>query len=258
MKYTLVTGGSVGIGLALAHVAARNRRNVILTARSRDNLAAAADEIREAHGVDVITIPADLGVGGEAARLWAEATAEDRQINFLMNNAGLGSHGPFLTADWARERTSIDVNITALTELCKLAAPHMAGHGDGRILNVASVAGFIPGPSMAVYHATKAYVLSLSVALREEFSGTGVTVTARCPGATQSNFFSDAKMENVRFLKSGQIASAASVAELGYSAALTGRAVATPGLMNQSAAWMARILTRPLAAKIARNAFGTM
>ncbi len=253
--FTLVTGASLGIGLEIARVAARNGRNLIITARSADTLEDVAKTMREEYGVEVVVIPADLSVEGEAARLWAEA-AEGRQIDFLVNNAGLGSHGGFAEADWTREKRSIDVNITALTELCKLAVPHMKS--GGRILNVASIAGFLPGPAMAVYHATKAYVLSLSVALNEELKDRRITVTALCPGATQSNFSSDADMGNVKFIKSGKLPTAASVAEYGYGSAIGGRAVAVPGFMNKATTWLTRILPRTMLAFITRRAFGTL
>ncbi|MEO0911725.1 MAG: SDR family oxidoreductase [Pseudomonadota bacterium] len=254
--YTLVTGASLGIGREIARVAARNGRNLILTARSADRLEALAEELRAAHGVTVVVIPADLSVAGEAAAMWDKAVAEGRRVDFLVNNAGLGSHGAFAEADWARKKRSIEVNVLALTELCKLAAEHM--ERGGRILNVASIASFVPGPAMAVYHATKAYVLSLSLALNEEFRGR-ITVTTLCPGVTESNFLEDAEMHDVRFINAmRKLPTAASVAEYGYAAAIGGRAVVVPGLMNKMAPLLSRLLPRTLQAKIMRQMFGTL
>ncbi|MEM8656933.1 MAG: SDR family oxidoreductase [Pseudomonadota bacterium] len=249
-NYTLITGASKGIGAAFARVAAERRRNLILTARSEDALTELAAELRAAHTVEVVTLPADLAEPGAAQGLWAAAT-EGRQVNFLMNNAGLASHGAFTEADWAREQRSIDINVTALTELCKLAAPHMVAQGRGRILNVASTAAFLSGPGMAVYFATKAYVLNLSVALNEELREKGVTVTALCPGATRTSFFDDAGMNDVRMVKQGPMQSAEQVAQFGYNAAVEGREVAIPGAMNASSAVLARFMPRGLLARVA-------
>lgn len=253
--FTLVTGASLGIGLEIARVAARNGRNVILTARSADKLEAVADDLRKAYGVEVVVIRADLSADGAVPRLW-EAATDGRRIDFLVNNAGLGAQGAFVETEWAREERSLDVNVVALTALCKHAVAHM--EAGGRILNVASVAGFLPGPSMAVYHAGKAYVLSFSVALNEELRGKRITVTALCPGATQSNFFADADMGEVKFIKGKRLPTAASVAEYGYGAAIGGRAVAVPGLMNQATVFLARVLPWTVQAALVRRIFGTM
>jgi len=252
-RFTLITGASSGIGADLARVAARNRRDLILVARSEDRLQSLAEELSSEHTVDVVVVPADLGTPDGAREAWAKAS-DGRKINFLMNNAGLGGYGEFATSDWAREKQSIDVNITALTELSKLAVPHMIEQGEGRILNVASVAAFVPGPNMAVYHATKAYVLSLSVALSEELKGTGVTVTALCPGVTRSNFQNDAGMMNLKVMQ-GNIPTSMSVAEVGYGAAMGGRAIATPGPMNNVVGLLSNLLPRQVLAKLTRKAF---
>ena len=180
--------------------------------------------------------------------LWAQAT-EGRTIDMLVNNAGLGRNGPFAPdnvtgADWAREVNSMQVNMTALTRLMKLAIPHMQTGDGGRILNVASTAAFLPGPNMAVYHATKAFVLSLSEAVAFELRGTGVTVSALCPGATQTNFFNDADMHGIRLLKFAPPAPADKVAQVGWDGALRGRSVIVPGLLNKVFAFLPRISPR--------------
>ena len=251
LRYTLITGASTGIGEAFARVAARNRNNLVLVARSADKLQALADELSAAHTIEAVALPADLSAPTGAAEMWAQAT-EGRRIDYLINNAGLGSHGMFAESDWGREKTSIDVNVTALTELCKLAVPQMLEIGEGRILNVASVAAFLPGPGMAVYHATKAYVLSFSVALNEELKGTGITVTALCPGVTESNFQADAGMQDMEMMKR-TLPSAMSVAEVGFGAAAGARAIATPGPMNNVYGLISNLLPRTVLAQMVRR-----
>lgn len=241
--WTLITGASEGLGVEFARIAAAEGQPMILTARSEDKLEALARELRQ-KGAEVVVIPADLSRPEEAERLWQAATA-DRHIGFLINNAGLGRNDPFGTAEgWDREAASIEVNVTALTRLMKLALPPMQARGAGRILNVASTAAFLPGPNMAVYHASKAFVLSLSEAVAHELRGTGVTVTALCPGATRTNFFTDADMHGVRLLKLSPPAAADTVARTGWDGAMAGRRVVVPGLMNKLAAQMPRLLPR--------------
>ena len=248
-KYTLITGASEGLGVQFAHLAARENRNMILTARSEDKLNALASEI-SAQGLDVVVIPADLSDMDQVKDMWAKAT-DGREIDVLVNNAGLGYNGAFTDAGaWERELQSIHVNMTALTWLMKQAIPHMEDHGKGRILNVASVAGFTPGPGMAVYHATKAFVLSVSEAVATELQGTNVTVTALCPGATATNFFNDADMHDVRLLKFGAPMTAFDVAEEGWLEARIGKRVVVPGVMNKVFALLPRLLPRGMTSKV--------
>lgn len=254
-SWTLITGASEGLGVEFARLAAREGRNVILTARSVDKLEAVAAELR-ARPVEVVVIPADLSDVAEAERMWAQA-CEGREIDVLVNNAGLGYNGGFEEDDgWAREMTSINVNLIALTRLTKLAIPHMKGLPKARILNVASVAGFMPGPNMAVYNATKAYVLSLSEAVAEELRDTNVTVTALCPGATATNFFEDAKMDGVRLLTMAKPMNAFDVAELGWLQARVGQRVVVPGLINKVFAFLPRITPRGLATRLTAQFLG--
>ena len=244
-NWTLITGASEGLGIEFAHIAAREKRNVILAARSRDKLEKVADQVR-AMGVEALVIPADLSDMAEVDRLWADAT-DGRKIDVLVNNAGLGSKGAFGdSANWAREASSIHVNMLALTRLMKLAVPHMKELDKGRILNVASVAAFAPGPGMAVYCATKAYVLSLSEAVGEELKGTNVTVTALCPGTTATNFFEDAGMTDAKLLKLAKPMDPTVVAKAGWLQARAGKAVVVPGVMNKLVAWLPRISPRAI------------
>lgn len=255
MAWTLITGASEGLGVEFARIAAKEGRNVILAARSKEKLDAVAEEARN-HGVEAVVIPADLSDMAEMDRLWSEATA-GREIDVLVNNAGLGYNGPFDAGQgWERELASINVNMLALTRLMKLAVPHMQGLPKGRILNVASVAGFTPGPNMAVYHATKAYVLSLSEAVAEELRGSSVTVTALCPGATATNFFDDADMHGVRLLKMSKPMNAKDVAEAGWLQARIGKRIVVPGAMNKVFAFLPRISPRGLTTRIAAQMMG--
>ena len=240
-KFTLITGASEGLGVEFARIAASEGHSLILTARSEDKLNALAAELRSDNN-EILVIPADLSKDGEAEQVWSAAT-DGRQVDVLVNNAGLGYNGPFDNADgWARELNSINVNLVALTRLMKLAIPHMKSQEHARILNVASVAGVMPGPNMAVYHATKAYVLSLSQAVAEELRGTNVTVTALCPGATATNFFNEADMHSVRLLKLAPPAKAADVAALGWAKAKSGKRIVTPGVMNVIMTFSTRLL----------------
>ncbi|MFD1158342.1 SDR family NAD(P)-dependent oxidoreductase [Roseovarius aestuarii] len=254
-NWTLITGASEGLGAEFARIAAREGRNLILTARSEDKLTALADELRS-DTVQVEVIPADLAELSEAERLW-QAASENRRIDVLVNNAGLGSHGDFAEGQtWTRELTSINVNITALSVLMKQAVAHMQGQGGGRIMNVASVAGFMPGPNMAVYHASKAYVLALSEAVAEELRGSGVTVTAVCPGATATAFFDAADMHGIGLLKLRAPMSARAVAETGWAATMRGRRIAVTGLMNKLFAVSPRFAPRWLTTFITGKIMG--
>ncbi len=251
--WTLITGASTGIGAEFARLAARESRKIILTARSEEKLSALRQELIGAGAVEVVTITADLSREGEAERLWQEAT-RGRRIERLVNNAGLGRNGAFGSEDsggWERERQVIAVNITALTRLMTLAIPHMREAGRGQILNVASLAGFMPGPQMAVYHASKAYVLSLSEAAASELEDSGITVTALCPGPVRSEFFDRAEMTSTPIARQSNIPGPAPVARAGWDAVNAGMRVCVPGGMNRTAALATRLLPRPLAARLA-------
>ena len=246
--WALVTGASEGLGQEFARLAAQDGYDVILTARSVDKLEALAVELRQAHGVAVVVIPADLTDAAAVQSLWARAS-DGRQIGVLVNNAGLGRNGDFADgAGWPRESDSIAVNMVAATILMKHAAGHMVGHGAGRILNVASVAGFVPGPHMAVYHASKAYLLSLSEAVAEELRGTGVTVTAVCPGPTATQFFAVDDADHKTLITRLPLTSAALVAAAGWRAMQHGRRVKVVGLMNKVMAFFPRLAPRRIMA----------
>lgn len=246
--WALVTGASEGLGREFATLAAKDGFDVILTARSADKLEAHAGSLRRAYNVAVVVIPADLSDPVAVERLWDAASA-GRQIGVLVNNAGLGHNGDVTdAAGWPREADSIAVNIIAATILLKRAAAHMKAHAAGRILNVASVAGFLPGPHMAVYHASKAYLLSLSEAVAEELRGSGISVTAVCPGPTATQFFAADGSEKKTLVTRIPLASAESVAVAGWHAMVKGRRVQVVGAGNKVAAFLPRVTPRRLTA----------
>lgn len=247
--WTLITGASEGLGREFADLAAAEGRPVILSARQVEKLEALAADLRQRFGVQAVVIAADLSQPGEAERLWAEASA-GRVIDVLVNNAGLGRNGAFADlSGWARERDTIAVNVTAATTLMKLAVAAMADRGQGRVLNVASAAGFLPGPHMAVYHASKAYLLSLSEAVSAELAGTGVKVTALCPGATQTYFFvADDAVKATLLTRLFPLPSARSVAVKGWAAMKEGRRIRVTGLVNWLFTFSPRVLPRRLVA----------
>ncbi|MBK6466770.1 MAG: SDR family oxidoreductase [Rhodobacter sp.] len=251
MAWALITGASEGLGREFARLAAEDRHDLILTARRVDLLEVVAAEMRAEHGVAVEVIPADLAQQGEAARLWQVASA-GREIKVLVNNAGLGSAGAFADPeDWAREYASVMVNVVSLTVLMKEAVTAMAAGSGGRVLNVASTAAFMPGPGMAVYHATKSYVLSLSEAVAHELRGSGVTVTALCPGATRTGFFRAADVEGGTMLQRLPMPPAEVVALKGWAAMKEGRRVAVTGVQNKLFAFLPRIAPKALVLRIA-------
>jgi hypothetical protein len=250
MAWALITGASEGLGREFARLAAEDGHDLILTARREDLLEALAADLRAAHGVAVEVIPADLSREGEAERLWAAASA-GRQIGVLVNNAGLGAHGPFADkTEWSREYQSLMVNVVSATVLLKEAVTAMAAGSGGRVLNVASTAAYLPGPWMAVYHATKAHLLSLSEAVATELRGSGITVTALCPGVTRTGFFRAGGIEGQTLIQRLPMPTAERVALKGWAAMKEGRRVAVPGVENKVFALAGRMLPRALVLRL--------
>jgi uncharacterized protein len=238
----LVTGASGGIGAELARQLARHRHDLVLASRGVAAMEALAGEL-QGIGAAATVIPADLGKPGAAAMLAHEIASRGLAVDVLVNNAGLGAAGRFDRLDPARLGELLQVNIVALTELTRLLLPGMIGRGHGRIMLVASVAGFQPGPQMAAYFASKGYVLSLGEALACELRGTGVSVTVLCPGATATNFFAAAGAESslmARHLR--RLMRAEAVAERGYRGLAAGRPVVITGAANRLAALASRYL----------------
>lgn len=250
----LVTGASGGIGAELAREYAGHGHPLVLVARSKGTLDSFAEELRKAHRVEVRTIALDLAAPGAVERLVAELDAARVQVEVLVNNAGFALYGAFAETDWAKESEMIQLNVVTLTALTKKLLPGMVTRRRGRILNVASTAGFLPGPLMAVYYATKAFVLSFSEALAEEVRGTGVTVTALCPGPTRTGFQARASMEGSKLVSGKRLPDAAEVARAGYEGAERGAAVVIPGLENRFQVGLVRFLPRSMVSRIVHKA----
>lgn len=239
--HALVTGASGGIGLELARLLAADGHRLTLVARSGDRLQAVAASLG---GADVVAV--DLGTASGAA----EVVDRVADVDLLVNNAGYGDWGPFASSDRDRQLGMIDLNIRALTHLTHAYLPAMLERGQGRVLNVASTAAFQPGPLMAVYYASKAYVLSFSEALAEEVRGTGVTVTALCPGPTASGFQAAAALEGSKLVAGRRLPTAASVAADGYTAWMKGRPVVVTGFTNKVLAASPRFTPRPVVRRL--------
>jgi short-subunit dehydrogenase len=245
----LVTGASSGIGLELARRFATDGSRLVLVARNRDALEKLADELRRAHQIEAIVLPADLSLPETPRRIFEDLAAQKIVVDVLVNNAGFGATAAFVETPLARQLEMLQVNITALTELTGLFLPTMIQRRRGGILNVGSIAGFQPGPGMAVYYATKAFVLSFTEALAEELQGAGVTVSVLCPGPTESNFGNVARGSKVRKLKTAKMTSEA-VAVYGHRAFRNGKITAIPGLKNHLFVFLNRILPRKVPRKL--------
>lgn len=240
----LVTGASAGIGVELARELARHGHDLVLAARRVEPMQALADELRQA-GTEATVIASDLSQPGAALALAEDIAGRGLATDVLVNNAGFGAAGRFARMDPGRLGEMLQVNIVALTELTRLLLPGMIARGHGRILLVASVAGFQPGPHMAAYFASKAYVLSLGEALAYELRGTGVTVTTLCPGATATEFFAIAGAEkSIMSRRLRRMMPAENVARLAYRGLAAGRRVVITGTMNRVTALAGRFAPR--------------
>ena len=254
MKYTLITGASSGIGYELAGVFAKHRHNLILVARSADKLEGLKEEIVKNYQVSVEVIPLDLAKTNSAEDLFTLVTEKKLDVDVLVNNAGVGDHGLFHRSKLSRNEEMINLNVLALTKLTHLFLPKMLENKNGKILNVASTAAFQAGPLMSVYYATKAFVLSFTEGLHEELRGTGVSVTALCPGPTQSGFQAAAQISDVPLVDSMKIPTSKEVAEYGYQALMKKKVIAVHGVVNsmvaKSVGFFPRALTRKMVMKL--------
>ncbi|HEY4903397.1 MAG TPA: SDR family oxidoreductase [Candidatus Sulfotelmatobacter sp.] len=250
MSTVLITGASGGIGYELAKLFAHDRHNLVLVARSGDRLAQVAAELQPL-GVAVKTVPLDLAAFQARKFLFDQLQREGIAVDILINNAGFGAFGKFAQIPENEILGQIDLNITALTELTRLFLPAMIRRGSGRIMNVASTAGFQPGPLLAVYYATKAYVISFSEAIANELHGSGVTVTCFCPGATHTGFAQRAGIDKSRLFKFGAM-SAEKVALDGYRAVMEGRGLAISGTHNWLLAESTRFAPRKMVTAVSR------
>ena len=251
MKTALITGASTGIGCELAHLFARDGYHLVLVARNRENLTKLAGTLKEKYGIPVTVLPKDLSLPLSPAEIFIELQQKSIHVDVLVNNAGFGNYGLFSKTNLNDELEMIQVNATSLVHLTKLFLREMLKKGEGKILNVASTAAFQPGPLMAVYYATKSFVLSFSEALSEELRGTAVTVTCLCPGATQTEFQKRAGLSGIRLFRAG-ILTAREVAEAGYRGLMKNKRIVIPGFLSRLFAFMVRLGTRSLVTRIVR------
>lgn len=248
-KLALVTGASGGIGLEFAKLLAQAGYDLALVARSRGKLESVAAELRNTFGINVQVVVCDLARPGAAHDVLTHVP----ECGVLINNAGFANNGKFAEMAEGTTIEEIQLNIVALTQLTRLYLPGMIERKDGKILNIASTAGFLPGPNMAVYYASKAYVISFSEALAEELRGTGVTATVLCPGATESGFHARARTTATLLHKFG-LAKAADVAKAGIEGLMRGKPVVVPGITNKLVALSPKITPRRLLVKVSGKA----
>jgi uncharacterized protein len=253
MSTALITGASNGIGLELAKVHASKGGDLVLVARNIAKLNELKAELEKQYQVKVYTIGKDLSAPNAALEVYEETKKQHIQIEYLINNAGFGDFGMFVDLDWSKQLQMINLNITTLTHFTHLYLQDMVKRKSGKIMNVASTAAFQSGPTMAVYYATKAYVLSFSEAIDNEVSDKGITVTALCPGATESGFQAAASMEESALVKGKKLPTSQAVAIYGYEAMLKGKTVAIHGFMNAVMANSVRFTPRALVVKITRK-----
>jgi len=249
----LITGASGGIGAELARLFAANGHDLVLVARSEQKLQAIAGELASAHGIHARVVADDLADSGAPPRIFAALERQDIAIDVLVNNAGFGARGAFAEIDYAVEASMLQVNVAAVVHLTRLFLPAMLTRRNGKILNVASTAAFVPGPFMAVYYASKAFVLSFSDAIAEETRGTGVSVTALIPGPTATSFAATAGSQDTSLFRKGTVMDAATVAQVGYNGLMAGKRVAIAGVSNKLTAFSTRLAPRATLAKITRK-----
>jgi short-subunit dehydrogenase len=251
-RTALITGASSGIGEALASRFARGGFDLVLVARSVDRLQALAVSLSATHGVKTWVAPADLSQPEAVTKLSASMKRARRPIDVLVNNAGVLQHGPFVRMAATWHRRMIDLNVAGLTAMLAHFIPPMVARGAGRVLNVASIAAFQPVPSLATYAATKAYVLSITESLSEEFKGTGVTITALCPGITATSMLASARRggRELTKLPGFVVGTAEAVADEGFEACLRGDVIRVPGGLNQAAMLAAGATPRRLLRRV--------
>jgi short-subunit dehydrogenase len=254
-KLALITGASSGIGREMACLHASRGGDLVVAARRENELIKLKDELEAAHGTNVHVIPIDLTVPNAAKVIWETTDTNGWQIDYLINNAGLGGHGFFHERATSEDLAMIQVNLVALTELMHLYLPGMVARNRGRILNISSTASMMPGPLQSTYFATKAYVSSLSQGIAEELCDTNVTVTALCPGFVDTNFVATANLAGVKALeKKGTAKSPTAVAKQGYEAMLDGKllVITEPGL-KFTIDYVLPLLSRKRILKISRS-----
>jgi len=252
-KTALITGASSGIGLELARIHASKGDNLVVIARNKQKLDELKSELEPKYNVSVVTIGKDLSVVDSAKEVYDEIKSKNITVDYLINNAGYGDYGLFSETNWEKEARMLHLNIITLTQLTKLFIPDLIKQGGGKIMNLGSTASFQPLPLMAVYAATKAYVLSFSEAINNELADKGITVTALCPGLTESGFVDAAAMNQSKMAHSKRLPTSKEVAEFGYNAMMNGKAVAIHGFKNKALASLGKLAPRRLLVKMSRS-----
>jgi len=252
-KKVLITGATSGIGWELARLFAGDGYDLVLVSRYDSTLRASGKKLESTYGISVKYIVKDLSHPASPQEIFNELQKDTVRIDILVNNAGFGAYGPFAETDLMTERQMMQLNMVTPTHLTKLFLDEMLKSGGGKILNVASTAAFQPGPLMAVYYATKAYLLSFSEAIASELEGTGVTVTALCPGPTSTGFGKRAKMEGARLVRGKIVMDAETVARIGYKGLMRGKTLVVPGLINKILRLGPRTLPRKLVARMVKS-----
>ncbi|MFN6513359.1 MAG: SDR family NAD(P)-dependent oxidoreductase [Nostoc sp. CreGUA01] len=252
-KTALITGAASGIGYELAYLFAADNYNLVLVDKNGLKLREVAEKFESKFGNFAKPIVKDLSISTSPDEIFTELQQADIQVDVLVNNAGFGTYGLFHETSLTAELEMLQVNLVCLTHLTKLFLKDMVKQGEGKILNVASAAAFQPGPLMAVYFATKAYILSFSEAIANELEGTGVTVTVLCPGSTESAFHQRTGMADSKMLKNKRMMDAQTVAEIGYRGLMKGKTIVIPGFINKLLAKIVRFVPRKLVTKIVRS-----
>jgi short-subunit dehydrogenase len=250
METVLITGAASGIGLALAREFAKHGHDLVLTSRVDSELANVAAELTAKHQIDVGTLAMDLERPDAPQRLFDSVRQEGMEIDILVNNAGVGYRGEFWEVPLEHQLSILRVNIEAVVRLTHLFLPPMINRNYGRLLNTASIAGFEPGPLLAVYHASKAFVLSFTEALAVELEDTKITATALCPGATDTDFFPKAGMLDTKAFQKGPVMAPRKVAELGYKALMRGDRTVVAGGANKAMVFARRFMTEGAQARM--------
>lgn len=251
MGYALITGASSGIGYELAKLFAKDKHNIILIARREDRLKQLSRDLENDYKIKTLVIPKDLSQSQSAQEIYDILKQDDITIEYLINNAGFIVYGRFSDTNWSDDHKMIQLHMVTLTHLTKLFLPDMLIRKNGKILNIGSTGSFVPGPLNAVYCATKNYILSLSEAIAEELNGTGVTVTALCPGGTKTEFAEKANIKNssVYFF---EVMEANRVARIGYKALMKGKRMVIPGKLNKIQIFLIRFTPRILVSKLVK------
>jgi short-subunit dehydrogenase len=248
----LITGATSGIGLELTKVFARHRYDLVLVARTKVTLDSLAKRLEGEYSIKCTTIACDLSKPDAADNIFRPLQQDRRSVDVLINNAGFGSWGKFHETDLTTEMEEIQLNVISLVKLTKLILPEMIKRRSGKILNVASTAGFAPGPFMAIYYATKAFVVSFTEALWEEVRESGVTISVLCPGETATNFQQRAGIEKTNLTRKGFVLDAATVANCGFKGLMRGKVVIIPGTRNKILIFFIRIMPRSIVRSVVR------